>query len=378
MNDEERIRIGEHVVIYRRGRRGIWTAEFHRDGKHCRRSLKTSNKKPALQRAIRLEHELTSGTFKPPTPATMISDGKKQYFEYLKTEGRARNTIVRYQGELNCFEVFCRGRGIRQVAQITPSVLDAYRAERQKTHHVKTVYHETVVVKQFVRWCESRHLMAENLLRTYRVSKPISQPKPAPTLGELQRIFAEATPERRLIFAVLAFTGLRVGELQKLRQEDIDLLNAWVRVVSRPGAETKTRQSRQVPIHPVLLKLLGRVRRRNGQFFFSAARSGKYPDGDHQVSPRHLNEGFQSIAERLGMPVGRESGYTLHSLRRFFETFCVNSGAPQRAIDAWMGHSGGKSMAAVYYSLSDIDSQAMIAKIPFSIELPAQGSSISN
>jgi integrase len=67
------------------------------------------------------------------------------------------------------------------------------------------------------------------------------------------------------------------------------------------------------------------------------------------------------------MPIGRESGYTLHSLRRFFETFCINSGMPQRAVDVWMGHRSDKSMGAVYYSLSDAEWQAMMAKVPFSL-----------
>jgi integrase len=247
-------------------------------------------------------------------------------------------------------------------------VLDAYRTERRKTHHVKTVYHETIVIKQFLRWCESRHLIADNLLRTYRVSKPATEPKPAPTLAELQRILAGATSERGLLFAVQGFTGMRVGEVQNLRQEDVDLQAGWFHVRSRPGAETKTRQSRKVPIHPVLRALLGGSRRRSGPYFFSAEPSEKYPAGGHQISAKHLNEAFQNVARRLGMPVGRESGYTLHALRRFFETFCINSGAPQRAVDVWMGHRSDKSMGAVYYSLSDADSQTLMAKVPFSIE----------
>jgi integrase len=378
MNDNERVPAGEHVIIYRRGKRGIWTADFLENGHHQRQSLRTTNKKVALRKALELENTLANGTFRPPAPATTISAAKQQYINHLRAEGRASKTIVRYQGELNALEQFCGQRNVHRVAQIVPAVVDAYRAERRKTHHPKTIFHETMVLKQLLRWSESRHLIQENPLRNYRVSKPISEPKPAPTLRQVQQIMATAESERRITFAVLAFTGMRIGELEHLRDQDIDLSDRWIHVVSRPGAETKTRLSRRIPIHPVLADLLRERRRPSGPFFFSAAPSPKYPEGGHHIRAKGVNEAFQGIARTLGMPTGRETGYTLHALRRFFETFCVNSGVPQRAVDVWMGHRSDKSMGAVYYSLSDTESQAMMTKVPFLFDTDASKTNAEN
>jgi integrase len=147
----------------------------------------------------------------------------------------------------------------------------------------------------------------------------------------------------------------------------------WIHIVSRPGAETKTKLSRRVPIHPVLWDLLKLSGRRKGPLYFSAPPSPKYAEGGHRLSAKHANDTFQRIARELGMPVGREAGYTLHALRRFFETFCVNSRVPQRAVDVWMGHRSDRSMAAIYYSISDSESQAMMANVPFSLKPPASG-----
>jgi|HubBroStandDraft_6_1064221.scaffolds.fasta_scaffold219276_3 integrase len=80
---------------------------------------------------------------------------------------------------------------------------------------------------------------------------------------------------------------MRVGEVQNLRHEDVDLQHGWFHIKSRPGAETKPRQSRKVPIHPVLRALLGELRRRSGPFFFAAESSERYPAGGHQISPKH-------------------------------------------------------------------------------------------
>lgn len=74
---------------------------------------------------------------------------------------------------------------------------------------------------------------------------------------------------------------------------------------------------------------------------------------------------FARLAGKLGLPVGREHGFVIHSLRHFFETFTVNVGIPQRVIDTWLGHRSDKSMAAVYYRLHDEESQAFMAKVPF-------------
>jgi integrase len=73
----------------------------------------------------------------------------------------------------------------------------------------------------------------------------------------------------------------------------------------------------------------------------------------------------------MGLPAGRESGFVLHSLRHFFETFGVNAGIPQRVIDTWLGHRSDRSMAAVYYRLGDGESQLFMQKVPFGTGQPA-------
>ena len=70
-------------------------------------------------------------------------------------------------------------------------------------------------------------------------------------------------------------------------------------------------------------------------------------------------------SSKLGLPRGRFQGFTIHSLRHSFETIFVNAGIPQRVIDTWLGHNSDRSMASVYYKLSDVDSQLFMQKVPF-------------
>lgn len=165
---------------------------------------------------------------------------------------------------------------------------------------------------------------------------------------------------------MLGFTGMRSGELQRLKPEDVDLKGGWNKIISRDGAETKTRFSRKVPIHARLRVYLESMPKSKRPWFFTAQASKRYPEGGHWINTKRLNEDFLKLLTRLELPTGREArGFTIHGLRHFFETFCVNAGIPQRVIDTWLGHRSDRSMASVYYKLSDADSSAFMEKVPF-------------
>ena len=195
--------------------------------------------------------------------------------------------------------------------------------------------------------------------------KPPLEPKEGPAFDQVNAILSAAGEPLKNHLAVLGFTGMRAGELQRLRPEDVDLAAGWIYIRSREGAETKTRESRKVPVHPRLRAVLESLPISKQPWLFTAAPSKKFPAGDHHINVKRLNEQFTRLVDRLGMPVGRESGFVIHSLRHFFETFTVNAGIPQRVIDTWLGHRSDKSMAAHYYKLSDSDSKSFMAKVPF-------------
>jgi integrase len=282
-------------------------------------------------------------------------------------EGRALKTRTRYAAVLRTFVTFCESRKITRLSGATPLVVDAYRGERRKTCSPSTVLVEIVVLKQLSRWCHSRGLLAVNPLASYRLPKVIAKKRPSPTMEEVRAILSVSRPRLQRILAALAFTGLRIGELRQLRIEDVNLTDCWIRVESREGAETKNRRSRKIPIHPVLRELL-REQRSAGPWFFTTARSGNRAEDSHPISPRKINAQLQKVAARVGLAVGlKDNGYTIHSLRHFFETFVVNSRIPQPVVDTWMGHQGVRTMGKVYYELADAESQKFMGEVPFSL-----------
>ena len=368
-NDQERTRVGERLVIYPRGKKKIYIADFWQNGVHRKVSLKTRNKKIATERAIQIAAELYQGNFHAAPAVVAVSQAATDYVQSLQTDGRARKTTVKYTGVFKIFLEFLIRKRIHHLHQVTASHFDAWRAERRAIRHEKTVYSESVIVKQLFKWAMSRKLIADDPLVGIRLNKPNSEPKAGPSFEQVNAILTAADEPLKVWLFVLAFTGMRVGELQRLRMEDVDFAGNWIHIRSRRGAETKTRDSRKVPLHPRLRPELEKRPRSSQIWFFTAGPSSKFPDGGNWINPKRVNDQFQRLLEKLNLPTGRKSGFVIHSLRHFFETFTVNASLPQRVIDVWLGHHSDKSMAAVYYRLLDDDSQKFMKKVPFELKV---------
>ncbi len=364
-NNNKRVRVGDRVTICQRGIKRIYTAEFWHGGQHRRRSLKTSNFKVARQRAIKLEADLQDGRFRPAQRPKPIAKASDAYIQALQTEDRQPKTLTRYRGILQVFREFVEENGVVNIAQVTPELVDQYRAERKKSLKPKSMLNEGTLLKSFFRWCVQRGYLTTSPLENMKFARPKSTPRGGPSLDQINQILATATEPQATQFALLAFTGMRSGELQRLRPEDVDLNGNWIHVVSREGARTKTGQSRKIPIHPRLRPLLQALPKRKRPWLFTASPSEKYPDGNHHISTKRLNEDLLKILKELNIPAGRNGGFTVHSLRHSFEAINVNAGIPQRVVDTWMGHQSDRSMASIYYRLSDVESQKFMKKVPF-------------
>lgn len=370
MTDEhrKRIRIGDRVSICPRGKKGIYTAEFWDGRQHRRRSLKTTNQKVAKTLAMEIEVQLARGDYEEPIKPKEITTAIIEYIDYLQTEGRRGKTTVRYRGILTAFSKYAAKNNVVTLKQVSIQLIDGYRSARKLELAPKSMRNEGVLLKSFLEWCRQRKLIRENPMAQMRFPKPPPKKKGGPSLDQIEQILKASPSSKSVKFAMLAFTGMRSGELQRLKPCDVDLDNNWIHIVSRDGAETKTGHSRKVPIHSRLRDVLDPMPRNKRQWYFTAPPSKKYPLGDHYVNTKHLNEDLLKILEELGTPAGREHGFTVHSFRHSFETICVNANIPQRIIDTWLGHRSDSSMANVYYRLSDEESQRMMTLVPFTLQ----------
>lgn len=362
------IRIGDKVTIRPRGRKGTYVAEFSHRGQHCRRTLKTANASVARQRAIQLEADLARGEYATQPNQVAIASAVKEYLESKTGEGRKPATISKYTQWLESFEQYARAHHAVFLQHVTGVLFEQYRAARSESQSPKSMYTGLVIVKQFLKWASGagREYLTKNPIQSYRISKPHVDRQYAPTTDEVAAILDKATGYRKVALGVAAFAGLRAQEMQMLRLRGVDLKGGWIRVEHQESWTPKTGRGRKIPIHPNLIVLLNSMPAGDRPYFFVSPPSLTYPDGNRPMNVKGLNEYLQELAKELGFAVGRAArGITLHGLRHYFETECVNSRVPQMVVDAWMGHSGGGHMSSIYYGHTDQKHREFMAGVEF-------------
>lgn len=193
--------------------------------------------------------------------------------QYLRTERKAKK---KYQGIFDCLLKFTEYRQVRTIDLLNLKLIDAYRSSWvQAGIGPKTLYNETVIVRQLVNFTLSRGSIHKDPLKGLRLKQPTPTPQPCWTPEEVKRILtASAEPERRK-FMTLADTGMRVGELRFLSWGDVDFDNNLLRVRPKDDWQPKSGDQRSIPMTSRVRALLESLPR-FGRWVFTAARSGKY------------------------------------------------------------------------------------------------------
>lgn len=376
------------MTIYPRGKKRIYVADFHYCGQHRRQSLRTANRKLATERAVALEAELQQGTFgqrpqqplvvSAPSSPHLLDEAREAYIKDKIADGTQPKTWKKYDGTLREFNSFCAENGRKHLDQVTLGVIDGYKQKRAitkvrgKTLSKTQQYHDLSLLKRFFAWCRERNMLTDDPLAKQRFSRPpLRRHKSPPTLAQVDTILAALPARIQAPVAVLALTGMRSANCRHLLGEDVDLRGGWIHVRSREGARTKVGNEWSVPIHPRLAAVLKMLPPATGRYLFTAPPSRMYPAGDHWINIKHINDDFVEIVKKLGLPAGRETGFTIHSLRHFFKSFCLSHNVPRNYVDAWQGHRSIKTASDLYVHPFDDESLRLMSQVPFGDGKPA-------
>lgn len=130
------------------------------------------------------------------------------------------------------------------------------------------------------------------------------------------------------IIRFVAYTGMRQGEILKLRAKDIDLVDNKIHVGGVPTQVTKAKNHRAVPIHDCLQDI---VRSRISQSSNKAIRIF----GDEWGNKDQLLRAFKKVRNL----VPKDEEYCFHGLRHSYATWLGQAGVPLRTIMALCGHA---------------------------------------
>ena len=159
--------------------------------------------------------------------------------------------------------------------------------------------------------------------------------------------------ERAEVYAILAGTGLRVGELGKLRVADLRL-DSRTPHIELSARITKNSQDDTIPLRDDLVTIF----RRRVQ--------GMSPDALVYAIPHCFLKRFDADCARAGIPKrdGRGRTVDVHSLRTTFGTWLARAGVAPRTAQALMRHSDIRLTMGVYTDPRLLDTAAAIATLP--------------
>lgn len=220
------------------------------------------------------------------------------------------------------------------VTKLTLSALENFQADLEddyKPNYVDSVFK---TLKQAVNKGVDDDQIPMYALKPFRKLKPSMSSKSSDaryrivTPDEFNHLYKHALPHHKPLLAILYWSGMRPGEALGLVWQQV-YLNRHQFILEND--ETKTEESRIVPIVPPLVKILKnhpRALHTNHVIHYR-----NKPINDIYGSMRKLSE-------RAGIPWGRKvrGGWTLHDLRHTWVTNARKAGVKESVLMKITGH----------------------------------------
>jgi len=380
---------------------GIYVVRFRYKGEEYKKSLKTRSAdaaKAALHVVELTIHRLhtgqlqlrddvgvadfivSGGTWTPPAipvapPNYPTTRNLGERYLAARQSEISPNYLSSQRTHLNHFYKFL-GKGADQPCnKVTRSTLEAYLRQRKEIRDGQTVNHERLTLQMFYTWVAALKndevapfpYPAEKLPRYHGARDR----DPFKTVEEIQAIIERSRPKGRalreawsalylnlpqiaellqlvkdrarestafLLHAIPAYTGMRRGEVLRLRWAEVNLTHEYLTARSRKQSRSKDEVTRLIELHPDLkVHLAARQQQcRKGEFVI--CRPGDW----RPFTPTQANKMFwQPLRGTDWCLDGKKNWFKIgfHTYRHSFASNLAAAGVDQRVIDEFMGHT---------------------------------------
>ncbi|HJZ54022.1 MAG TPA: tyrosine-type recombinase/integrase, partial [Gemmataceae bacterium] len=249
--------------------------------------------------------------------------------------------------------------------------LDGFLQARLAERHPNTAERERITLLQFYKWVVRQQHPADSPAAGLAPIKGGEDRPPFRTAAEIERVLERggltdeesldlweclylsptemagllatvrsnaATDYGYLLHAIPAYTGMRRGEVLRLRWVDVDLEEGCVSARSRKQSRRKRETVRRIALHPELRAelLAWRAARPRGQHVICE------PDGSGPLNNDRANRVFWQPMRRTGWCLDNSRDLFkvgFHTYRHSFASNLAAAGVDQRVIDEFMGHT---------------------------------------
>lgn len=293
------------------------TLNWVEGGIRCRKSLGAISPEDAKTALSVKDTELRTGKIIF-SVAPLFADFAQVYLDWRATEYPDSQYRV---DQLVCQHLVPAFR-YTQIDQIRPLQVEQYKQDRLKLVSEETVSKEIRQLKALLNKAAEWELIDYSPIRfvrppQVRTSKPIHWY----SMEELLQLYRQAG-ERKAIWQLFANTGMRRGEGLNLRRTDDK--GESIILQSQPGARTKSRKWREVPLSPNGREALDTLLEASDTEFVLP-----------RMQPANLSHAFED--DRGSLPG------SLHSLRHTFGTLLAVKGVKIMELKTLMGHASIKT-----------------------------------
>jgi site-specific recombinase XerD len=159
---------------------------------------------------------------------------------------------------------------------------------------------------------------------------------------EVTRLLAELTnPKHRAIVTIVYSAGLRVGEVVRLRPEDLDRERGLIHIRRGKGAKDR-------------FTLLAAAAQRAVDEYLDGASPGSWLFPGSTPSRPMSTRSVQKVVERARIAARIEKRVSVHTLRHSFATHLLDAGTDLRFIQELLGHGSART-TQIYTHVSTRD-----------------------
>lgn len=285
-------------------------------------------------------------------------DLKDRYLDWRVATGYARMSVEGAQAALSLFLRHVQARGADRIADVTPEVLEQYAVSLREPRNglplaMRTVSDRMISVKQFFKWLGREGLILYDPAADIELPRlPSELPHTILTEDEVWRLLNApdlTSPigyRDRAMLEMFFGTGIRSGELMRLKLDDIDYRHQTIQILKGKGDK-----DRLVPAPEVCLAFVKeyaemvrpgfayRLKEDDGTLFLNYT-------GSH-MTQEYLAEVFQNCRKAAGL----DQHVTAMTLRHTIATCMMDRGLSSRYIQDFLGHKK-LSTSAIYLKLT--------------------------
>jgi excisionase family DNA binding protein len=300
-----------------------WYIDFKDGGRRIRQVVRNAQTRgqavialnEKVAKAFETEHGITCTTKK--IKFAVLAD---QYLnDYAKVNKRSwRSDQYRIEANINPFF------GNFELREITPLLIEKYRAERLHTGVSKsTINREITIMKRMFNLAIDWNLTDKNPVAKIKLfSEKDTQKERILSEEEEAALLAECPNYLRPIVITALHTGMRRGEILNLRWKNVDLGKRMIKV-----EHTKNGKCRIIPANEHLYQVLAAIKRKNENAEYV------FPNPETGLRYTEVKKSFKNACKKAGIKDLR-----FHDLRHTFATRLIESGVDLITVRDLLGH----------------------------------------